>query len=247
MADRTRFEGLLCEMGWVPPRQDTELHGWLREKFQLDPGQMTDAELAEFADLRMEKELDAEAERRMAESAQRRLEDVPPIYRDLTAQDFGFIPRTFSRIMQGLSCIITGPRGCGKSALAWTVFSELARRGEWSVAVVDVRDLLAMLKQAVYGRDLTPEQAVRERWGRGLQRLFIDEVGKMGDSEADFSLFGILADYRYKWRLQTVCLANEPLDKVRQRMGESAYARLTSDGAEAIAMPPNNFRRRQDG
>ena len=213
---RADFERLLSKMGYVPPREDRELHAWIRRLVPgSDPAAMSDDELMQMVELRMTDEMRSAG-------------------------------KTFTRLMAGMSALVIGPNGCGKTALSWALYRESVIQGEWPVVVANAMDILHSLKGTVYQRGLCPRDAVKERWGRGVRRLLIDELDKIRGTEDDFLLLFELIDFRYSWRLQTVAFANGSLEDVRNRIGQSAYARLTSDGAVALTMPKHDFRRRDD-
>lgn len=244
---RADFEMLLSKMGYVPPREDRELHAWIRRLVPgSDPAAMSDDELMQMVELRMADEMRSAGADRMAVEVKRRLEAVPPAYHEISAHSFAWMPKTFTRLMAGMSALVIGPNGCGKTALSWALYRESVIQGEWPVVVANAMDILHSLKGTVYQRGLCPRDAVKERWGRGVRRLLIDELDKIRGTEDDFLLLFELIDFRYSWRLQTVAFANGSLEDVRNRIGQSAYARLTSDGAVALTMPKHDFRRRDD-
>lgn len=242
---KAQFDQLIRELGYRAPREDEDLKRWIRNLTPgVNPDEMSDEELQQMSELRMAEETRSEETRRVNAEVDRRLEAIPQVHRDVTLHSFAFMPKTLSKLMSGMSALVLGLNGCGKSGLAWAIYRECVMHLEWPVVVVDALDLLYNLKDVVYKRGLSPWQAVKERYGRGVTRLFIDELDKIKGTEDDYQLLFTLVNYRYQWRLQTVAFANGTLEQIIDLAGQSTVARLTSDGAEALKMPENNFRSR---
>lgn len=243
-----QYRQLMYELGYVEPAKDKALHKWIRGRFpHLDLETFSDDDFERLSEMKADEERDRlikeqEEEHRRQKEA-RMMSMVPKVHADLSPRCFSFIPQTFQGVMAGRSYLIVGPNECGKSGLAWTAFMEFVRRGVWSVRVVNALDLMWTLKREIYELHRDPQVLIDETWGNQLEHLFIDECDKISGTDSDFQLFQALIDYRYQWRLQTVCLANGTLEALRNLIGQSAYSRLTGDGAKAVVMPPRNFRR----
>lgn len=236
----------LAEMLACPKlRDDKDLLKTIRSKFGVEPDSLSDDDLKVYADLLDQEELQKKLEIERAAAKMARIEKaVPSLYRGLKAQDFSYMANTYSQIIAGKSFLLAGINGCGKTALAWTVYQDLVEQDCWSGKILTAVSLLSRMKTEVFNNHRELDDVISNDYGKTCRRLFIDEVDKITKSEIDFQYLHAVIDYRYQWRLQTVCLGNGSLQEIREIIGQSAYSRLSGDGAKALVMKPIEWRRK---
>ena len=131
-------------------------------------------------------------------------------------------------ILDGASALVLGSNGAGKTYMAYALAKAWAAKAH-DVVVIKATELLGILKSSI-----DPFKTARDKFGRNVRHLVIDEADKIFESKADFVYLNYLIDYRYEWMLQTVVLGNGSKEDFIGNLGQSIYSRLTGDGGLGI-------------
>lgn len=168
-------------------------------------------------------------EERMRLRAEATIEkNVPEKYRFLTLDDFPEKKKWADLIISGSSGLIFGDNGVGKTAFITVMYMELQRRGDVPAILINAPALMEILNKDVAEGNLL-KNVIEMDWGRFVPHLFIDEMDKVRHTEASFQNLFALIDYRYKWNLQTVCVANGDKESITQKVSQAVISRLTGD------------------
>lgn len=165
---------------------------------------------------------------------------VPRLYRNASVKDFsdGARKSIITPILEtGLSCILYGGNGVGKTHLAWALFREFRYEGttSWlstlSALLSDISTKAITYKRSAI--DIIEASMVRQ-----LQVLLIDECDKTDIEGSAFKNFSHLINRRYEEGLQTVLLCNA-IDKeeLKRKLGDSIVSRFSSDAWVAKVIP----------
>ena len=145
--------------------------------------------------------------------------------------------RQMTAILNGASALILGANGAGKTYTAYALaraWSEMAH----DAIVIKATEILGAIKASV-----DPFKAIRDRYGKSVRHLVIDEIDKIFESKADFVYLNYLIDFRYEWMLQTVVLGNGTKEDFIGNLGQSVYSRLTGDGGIGISLNRSDRRK----
>lgn len=138
--------------------------------------------------------------------------------------------RRMTAILDGASALILGANGAGKTYTAYALaraWSEMAH----DAIVIKATEILGNIKSSA-----DPFKAIRDKYGKSVRHLVIDEIDKIFESKADFVYLNYLIDFRYEWMLQTVVLGNGTKEDFIGNLGQSVYSRLTGDGGIGILL-----------
>ena len=138
--------------------------------------------------------------------------------------------RQMTAILDGASALILGANGAGKTYSAYALaraWSEMAH----DAIVIKATEILGNIKSSA-----DPFKAIRDKYGKSVRHLVIDEIDKIFESKADFVYLNYLIDFRYEWMLQTVVLGNGTKEDFIGNLGQSVYSRLTGDGGIGILL-----------
>lgn len=166
------------------------------------------------------------------------MKKTPLRFRDADISKVGK-SRQMTAIMDGASALILGSNGAGKTYMAYALskaWSEMAH----DAVVIKATEILGTIKGSP-----DPFKAIRDRYGRGIRHLVIDEIDKIFESKADFVYLNYLIDIRYEWVLQTVVLGNGTKDDFIGNLGQSIYSRLTGNGGVGIILNHADRRKEQ--
>jgi len=147
--------------------------------------------------------------------------------------------RQMTAILDGASALILGSNGAGKTYTAYALaraWSEMAH----DAIVIKATEILGAIKSSI-----DPFKAIRDRYGKSVRHLIIDEIDKIFESKADFVYLNYLIDFRYEWMLQTVVLGNGTKEDFIGNLGQSIYSRLTGDGGIGISLNHTDRRKEQ--
>ena len=154
---------------------------------------------------------------------------TPPRFRDADISNVGS-GRQMQAILSGASALILGANGVGKTYTAYALAKAWAEKAQ-DAMVIKATELLGAIKSCP-----DPFKAIRERYGRSVRHLVIDEIDKIFESKADFVYLNYLVDHRYEWMLQTVVLGNGDKQGFIDNLGQSIYSRLTGDGGMGLVL-----------
>ena len=180
------------------------------------------------------------------EALKRLAKETPTRYLGASLDDFtmGKTPLSAERasLISGESRLLIGTAGIGKTRLAWALMRHWTEKGE-TCRVVKAQELLSEMK-ALQAKGIDTYGEIRNRYGRDLQHLVIDEIDKIYGTQADYMLLSFLIDIRYEEMLQTVVMGNRPKDRtVEELLGSAPFSRLSGDGAEARYVVGKDMRR----
>lgn len=188
------------------------------------------------------------AARRQADLEERLGAAIPPRWRDL---DFSTFPGTHPTALQncsvlrgyantfkthnlpqGISCLITGGVGTGKTGLALCVANSIVRDG---LSAVYMRAYGAVVHQRdTWGRrGITQRQALDNLLAPDL--LVLDDVGTGLNGAGELAMLFEVVDERYMHQKPTMLISNLPLPALREFLGQRIVDRFKDDGSFTLA------------
>jgi DNA replication protein DnaC len=194
-------------------------------------------------------------ERERIEDINKRLAAIPARFKDSTFENYELsnepeIRRRQERLMQllksGISIIMYGSNGTGKTRLAFASYRKQVEEGK-SAHYMTASELFDQVRISFGNRDMT---SVIKDFAY-YDYLIIDEVDKSYGSPTEFITLSRLVDYRYLALKTTILIANaddnEKSDKyVIPVCGRSAYERIVEDGT-AVFMDWPSYRGKRHG
>ena len=169
----------------------------------------------------------------------RRWEDETPFrFRNADISKVGS-SRQMAEILNGASALILGSNGAGKTYTAYALAKAWSEKAH-DALVIKATEILGYIKSST-----DPFKAIRERYGKNVRHLIIDEIDKIFESKADFVYLNYLIDFRYEWMLQTIVLGNGTKETFISNLGQSIYSRLTGDGGIGIILNHTDRRKEQ--
>jgi DNA replication protein DnaC len=164
------------------------------------------------------------AERRKATNRERSLAQVPPRYRNATADHprvAAWVTATVRGGTDGL--VLNGPTGCGKTWQAYAAWHTVAQQTGCAAVAVPVPAFLDSLRP---GRSPVAGLDAVER----ADLLLLDDLAGERASEWTTELVYRLIDARWNACLPTIVTVNAPNGELRARLGDRVASRLNGLG-----------------
>jgi DNA replication protein DnaC len=167
------------------------------------------------------------AERRRAANRSRSLEQVPPRYRNATA-DHPAVQQWVERILRGglgltQGLVLNGPTGCGKTWQAYGAWHTVAQQTGCRAVAVFVPALLDSLRP---GRE--PIASLEEV--EGAELLLLDDLAAERASDWTIEIVTRVIDARWNACLPTIVTVNAPDGGLRAKLGDRIASRLNGLG-----------------
>lgn len=164
------------------------------------------------------------AERRKIANRERSLAQVPPRYRDATA-DHPKVAAWVSAVLRGSTegLVLNGPTGCGKTWQAYGAWHTLAQQTGCAAVAVAVPAFLDSLRP---GRTPVASLDAVER----ADLLLLDDLAAERASEWTTELVYRLIDARWNACKPTIITVNAPGSVLRERLGDRVASRLNGLG-----------------
>jgi len=165
---------------------------------------------------------------------QARIKAIVEAYTTNFAQDAG---------VNGVSLILCGGPGTGKTHLGCGVANELLRQGFtalYTTATGLVRDI-----RATWAKDSERTEIEVLKAFIAPDLLIIDEIGvQAGSADEKIRLFDVI-NSRYEQVKPTLIISNLDVRGVCEYLGERAIDRLRENGGQALAFTWNSYRKNQ--
>lgn len=163
--------------------------------------------------------------RTQARNRELSLAQVPPRYRDATADHPAVAAWVAATIREGATAglVLNGPTGCGKTWQAYGAWHTVAQRTGCRAIAVDVPALLDSLRP---GR--TPLHPVEEV--ERAELLLLDDLAAERATEWTVELVYRLINARWNACLPTIVTVNAPNGSLRERLGDRVASRLNGLG-----------------
>ena len=140
----------------------------------------------------------------------------------------------------GLSLILCGKTGTGKTHLACSVLRYLAEHhgicGKYATAYRAVQEIRASYKS----HDLTELQAMDAFISPDM--LVLDEIGVQYGTESEQLLLFTLLNGRYEAMRPSIVISNLTVSEVSKYLGDRVYDRLRENGGGVLAFDWQSFR-----
>ena len=140
----------------------------------------------------------------------------------------------------GLSLILCGKTGTGKTHLACAVLRYLAEKhgvcGKYTTAYRAVQEIRASYKS----HDLTELQAMDAFISPDM--LVLDEIGVQYGTESEQLLLFTLLNGRYEAMRPSIVISNLTVSEVSKYLGDRVYDRLRENGGGVLAFDWQSFR-----
>lgn len=175
------------------------------------------------------------AERTRARNRELSLAQVPPRYRDATA-DHPAVADWVARVLRGglsvaQGLVLNGPTGCGKTWQAYAAWHTVAQQTGCSAVAVSVPAFLDSLRP---GRAPVASLEDVER----ATLLLLDDLAGERTSEWTAELIYRVIDARWNACLPTIITLNAPGTVLRDQLGARVASRLNGLG-RIVAWPPD--------
>lgn len=161
---------------------------------------------------------------------------VPERYQRASLTEFNAGATVVQHILDGGSCLLTGPTGCGKTRMLYAVCKHLCRNYEPYEVVMDtLPGLIAKIHENSGASDWL--EYAGDRYGRHTKVLVIDEFDKCKGSDSDYEVLNYIINERYNNMLQTVVCGNGDIEKAKNILGDAVVSRLTgrADGGRSFS------------
>jgi DNA replication protein DnaC len=167
------------------------------------------------------------AETRRARNRELALAQVPPRYRNATA-DHPAVADWVARVLRGgvfiaQGLVLNGPTGCGKTWQAYGAWHTVAQQTGCTAVAVAVPAFLDSLRP---GRTPVASLDAVER----AELLLLDDLAAERASEWTTELVYRLIDARWNACLPTIVTVNAPNGELRHRLGDRVASRLNGLG-----------------
>jgi DNA replication protein DnaC len=170
------------------------------------------------------------------------LAQIPPRYEKCTIDNYkpssDQIAQSIKNLRQGVSAVLFGKNGTGKTHIAFGVMKELAEKGISSKYLL-AHDLFDMARESFNNPAL--KENIEEL--KKVEYLIIDEVDKKFGSQTEFLTLYKVVNYRYNHLLQTMLISNAERDDLIDVIGQSTFDRVAEDGV-VMHFTGKNFRRK---
>lgn len=170
------------------------------------------------------------------------MSQIPPRFVGATFESFENVSPKIGRVIQylksGMSAVITGKNGTGKTHLGYASCLYQAQRGK-SVMYVLAFDYFNEIRMSFDGGDA---KRIVEKYAR-YDYLVIDEVDKVHGTQNEFVYLYKLVNTRYENMLPTVVIANANQTELSNIIGKSTYDRIASEGI-VIEADWDNYRQK---
>ena len=160
------------------------------------------------------------------------LDTLPKIYKDASIRDY---PKQFSDgvikpiLEGGMSAILYGGNGVGKTHLAYALMREWRMEGTTSV-YSNLSVLMAMISQQVINSKRSAVDIIESRFVRQCSVVVLDECDKTDMEGATFRNFTHLINRRYEEGKQTLLFCNAKNEaELEQKLTSSVVSRFKSD------------------
>ena len=154
----------------------------------------------------------------------------------------GYAARFDQHRALGLSLILCGKTGTGKTHLSCAVLRALAFEhgvcGKYCTAYRAVQEIRASYKSS----DVTELQVLKEFVRPDL--LVLDEIGVQYGTDSEQLLLFSLLNGRYEELKPTIVISNLSLDEVMQYLGDRVYDRLRENGGGVLAFDWGSWRQK---
>ena len=150
---------------------------------------------------------------------------VPERYQSASLSEFNSGASVVQHILNGGSCLLTGPTGCGKTRMLYAVCKHLCRNYEPYEVVMDtLPNLIAKIHENSGASDWL--EYAGEKYGRSVKILVIDEFDKCKGSDSDYEVLNHIINERYSNLLQTIVCGNGDIEKAKNILGDAVVSRL---------------------
>lgn len=148
----------------------------------------------------------------------------------------------FETLMQdGVSVIMCGGVGTGKTHLACALAGELAARGH----SVRYQKLISMITEvrSTYSRDSERTRAEVVQSYKEPDLLVLDEIGVQTCTQDEMGIIYEILDGRYDQALPVVVIGNVTLEQMQQMIGHRCVSRLKDKGGVQIIFDWEDMRK----
>lgn len=150
---------------------------------------------------------------------------VPERYQGASLSDFNEGATVVQHILDGGSCLLTGPTGCGKTRMLYAVCKHLCRNYDPYEVVMDtLPGLIAKIHENSGASDWL--EYASEKYGKHTKVLVIDEFDKCKGSDSDYEILNHIVNERYSNMLQTIVCGNGDIEKAKNILGDAVVSRL---------------------
>ena len=161
---------------------------------------------------------------------------VPERYQGASLTEFNAGATVVQHILDGGSCLLTGPTGCGKTRMLYAVCKHLCRNYDPYEVVMDtLPGLIAKIHENSGASDWL--EYAGDKYGRHTKVLVIDEFDKCKGSDSDYEILNHIVSERYNNMLQTIVCGNGDIEKAKNILGDAVVSRLTgrADGGRSFS------------
>lgn len=151
---------------------------------------------------------------------------IPERYKDASLTEFNSGATVVQHIMDGGSCLLTGPTGCGKTRMLYAVCKHICRNYEpYEVMMDTLPTLIAKIHENSGASDWI--EYASEKYGKSTKLLVIDEFDKCKGSDSDYEILNHIVNERYSNMLQTIVAGNGDIEVAKSLLGDAVVSRLT--------------------
>ena len=159
-------------------------------------------------------------------------ESIPKLYRDASIKDYPkpFMDGVIKPILEsGLSAILYGGNGVGKTHLAYALMKEWKHEGTVS-AYSNLTVFMSLLSQMAVNSKKSAIEFIEQRYVKQCAVLVLDECDKTDMDGIVFRNFSHLINRRYEEGKQTLLLCNAKNEaELEQKLTSSVVSRFKSD------------------
>ena len=150
---------------------------------------------------------------------------VPERYQGASLTEFNAGATVVQHILDGGSCLLTGPTGCGKTRMLYAVCKHICRNYDPYEVVMDtLPGLIAKIHENSGASDWM--EYASDKYGKHTKVLVIDEYDKCKGSDSDYEILNHIVNERYSNMLQTIVCGNGDIEKAGNLLGDAVVSRL---------------------